>query len=72
MTPTDETFARRNGSAYFYANVCTITGPATTVAGPMSRGAKLFLIYATPRLFDSSAPAWLLNMLIAVTLSPGA
>jgi len=53
-------------------NVCTITGPATTVAGPMSRGAKLFLIYATPRLFDSSAPAWLLNMLIAVTLSPGA
>jgi hypothetical protein len=39
--------------ACFYANVCTITGPATAVAGPMSRGCS---IHASPRLFDSPAP----------------
>jgi hypothetical protein len=40
-----------------YANVCTITGPATAVAGPVSRGARLCSIHASPRLLDSSAPA---------------
>jgi hypothetical protein len=37
MTPTDGICARRKASAYFYANVCTITGPATAVAGPMRK-----------------------------------
>lgn len=46
-----------NVSAYFYANVCTITGPAIAVAGPVSRGARFCSIHASPRLLDSSAPA---------------
>jgi hypothetical protein len=40
-----------------YANVWTITGPATAVAGPTSRGARLCSIQASARLFASSAPA---------------
>jgi hypothetical protein len=40
-----------------YAKVCTITGPATAVAGPVSRGARFCSIHASPRLLDSSAPA---------------
>jgi hypothetical protein len=40
-----------------YAKVWTITGPATAVAGPTSRGIRFCSIHATPRLFDSSAPA---------------
>ena len=39
------------------AKVCTITGPATAVAGPVSRGARLCSIQASPRLFNSWAPA---------------
>jgi hypothetical protein len=34
--------------ACFYANVCTITGPATAVADPMSRGREV--------LFDPREP----------------
>ena len=30
----------RQGRPIHYANVCTITGPATAVAGPVSRGAR--------------------------------
>jgi hypothetical protein len=41
----------------FYAKVCTITGPATAVAGPVSRGVRFCSIHASPRLLDSSAPA---------------
>src|SRR5207248_5374312 len=55
-----------------YANVCTITGPATAVAGPTRRGPRSCSIQASARLFASSAPAKLLNRLIAVTVSSGA
>ena len=47
----------RQGRPIHYANVCTITGPATAVAGPVSRGARFCSIHASPRLLDSSAPA---------------
>ena len=36
--------------------MCTITGPAAAVIGPLTSGAKLFSIHASPRLLDSSAP----------------
>jgi hypothetical protein len=44
-------------AVFRYAKVCTITGPANAVAGPVSRGARFCSIHLTARLFDSSAPA---------------
>src|SRR5882672_4713010 len=35
--------------SHCYANVCTITGPATAVAGPKSRGARFCSIQASAR-----------------------
>src|SRR5262245_58299462 len=43
--------------SFLYAKVCTITGPANAVAGPLSRGARFCSIHVSARLFDSSAPA---------------
>ncbi len=40
------TCASQSAGAYFYASVCTITGPATAVAGPMSRGARFCSVHA--------------------------
>ena len=39
------------------ASVCTITGPAIAVAGPVNSGARSCSIHASARLFDSSAAA---------------
>ena len=39
------------------ASVCTITGPAMAVAGPVRSGASSCSIHASARLFDSSAAA---------------
>ena len=39
------------------ASVCTITGPAIAVAGPVSSGARSVSIHASARLLDSSAAA---------------
>ena len=39
------------------ASVCTITGPAIAVAGPVNSGASSCSIHASARLFDSSAAA---------------
>lgn len=39
------------------ARVCTMTGPATAVAGAVSSGDKLLSIHASALLFDSSAPS---------------
>jgi len=39
----------------YYANEWTITGPATGVTGPDSRGPRFCSIQASPRLLDSSA-----------------
>jgi hypothetical protein len=36
-----------------YANVCTITGPAIAVAGPASRGVRLFSIHASFQRADA-------------------
>ena len=54
------------------ASVCTITGPAIAVAGPVNSGASSCSIHASARLLDSSAAAKLLNRLIAITVSSGA
>ena len=39
------------------ASVCTITGPAIAVAGPVNSGARSCSIHASARLLDSSAAA---------------
>ena len=69
--------SRGGGSAPVHAfadqaSVCTITGPAIAVAGPVNSGARSCSIHASARLLDSSAAAKLLNRLIAITVSSGA
>ena len=65
--------ANRRALAWIEQNLGPpLVGPASAVAGPVSRGARFCSIQSIARLFDSSAPAWLLKMLIAVTVSSGA
>src|SRR5581483_8941164 len=52
-----------------HASVCTITGPAIAFASPTRSGPRFWSIQASARRLASSAPAKLLNRLIAVTVS---